>query len=344
MRISEAATLLGVAIEHREPVLLVGSPGIGKTDLVQQAARKAGCQFIVSHPRVENPTNVAGFPWPDHGARRAKFLPYGTVAAVLESGGPTVWLWDDLGQASKDTQAAYMQWALCRRCGEHVLPDHVVIVGATNDRMHGAGASMLEPMKGRFLIIPMEPHWDDWIGWAAGAGVHEDVLAFIAFRSNLLCDPKPRPDIVAVPTPRGWGRAARWLAYGLTDAMLSNAMNGCVGPDAATEFMGFRAVKNTLPDLDRWIKKPELALKEMPGEIATVYAAAGGIISRYNRKAWAAFTPILNAFDSKGFAEAAALILHAVYRMDNWVGQSDEMLDLVKSDFGKHLVKVKALN
>jgi len=294
----------------------------------------------VSHPRVENPTNVAGFPWPDHNAKRAKFLPYGIVADILESKGPVVWLWDDLGQASKDTQAAYMQWALCRKCGEHVLPDHVTIVGATNDRMHGAGATMLEPLKGRFLLATVEPERDDWIRWAAHEKINEDVLAFIAFRPNLLNDPKPRPDIVGRPSPRGWARAARWLGYGLDDLLLTQAVTGCVGPDAATEFMGFRAVKNTLPDLDAWLKNPPLAVKEMPKEIATVWAAAGGLIARYTRKTWPAFVPLLNTLDTKGHAEVAALILHAVLSQDDWVKDSKEFMTLVKSDFGRHLLKV----
>lgn len=342
MRIAHAADLLRAAIKNREPMLLVGSPGIGKTDLVGDVAREQDQEFIVSHPRVENPTNVAGFPWADHGAKRAKFLPYGLVGQVLDTTKPTVWLWDDLGQASKDTQAAYMQWALCRKCGEHVLPDHVTIVGATNDRQHGAGASMLEPLKGRFLIAPVEPERDDWIGWAAAHRLPEDILAFIAFRPNVLNSAKPRPDIVAQPTPRGWARAARWLGYGLSDTLLSNAVSGCVGPDAATEFMGFRKIKNTLPDLDKWIKTPSLALKEMPTEVATVYAAAGGIIARFNRKSWKSFPDILDAFDKKGFAEAAALVLHAAFRQDEGISDTKEFADLVTSEFGKHLFRVKA--
>jgi MoxR-like ATPase len=194
--------LLRAAIQHGENVLLVGSRGIGKTDLVSQTARDLGMGISVSHPGTENPTNAQGFPWLSPDADHASFKPYGVLWDVLQSEQPHVWFWDDLGQAIPAVQAGYMQWAQGGRVGEHRLPKQVRIVAATNDRQHGANATMLEPLKDRFTILSVEAQWEDWIAWASKNGVHEDVMGYIAFQPDALSTEEKKPHIENSPTPR----------------------------------------------------------------------------------------------------------------------------------------------
>ena len=58
MKPSQLLSLLQVAIENRLSVLVRGAPGAGKSDLVTQAAAAAGCDMILMHPAVSQPTSV----------------------------------------------------------------------------------------------------------------------------------------------------------------------------------------------------------------------------------------------------------------------------------------------
>ena len=72
-------------IPARLPVLITGAPGIGKSDIVAQAAKQLDHELILPHPAVKEPTEVSGFPWPDHENDRARFLPFGDLATAIEA-------------------------------------------------------------------------------------------------------------------------------------------------------------------------------------------------------------------------------------------------------------------
>src|SRR5512146_1594126 len=148
---SQLQELLSAAIPAREPVLVTGAPGVGKSDIVSQAATAAGAELILSRPAVSDPTDFKGLPWPDKDANSANFLPFGDFHRALNAAVPTVWFLDDLGQSSPAVQAAAMQLLLARRVNGHILPDTVTFVAATNRRTDRAGVSgILEPVKSRF--------------------------------------------------------------------------------------------------------------------------------------------------------------------------------------------------
>jgi len=89
MNPAQASDLLSVLFRAGLPVLLKGAPGVGKSDLVEQAAARIGAALILSHPVVADPTDAKGLPWPDRG-ERATFLPFGDLATALAATEPTV--------------------------------------------------------------------------------------------------------------------------------------------------------------------------------------------------------------------------------------------------------------
>ena len=128
MRPSAVSALLAQAIAHREPVMLVGAPGVGKSDLVGQAADAAGAALIVSHPVVSDPTDYKGLPYATNG--RADFLPFAELRAAVEAVEDTVFFLDDLGQAPPAVQAAAVQLLLARRVNGHRVADCVTFLAA----------------------------------------------------------------------------------------------------------------------------------------------------------------------------------------------------------------------
>jgi len=274
MRPSEVSEVLSRTIPARLPVLLAGAPGIGKTDLVSQAAEAAGAQLLVSHPVVSDPTDYKGLPGIVDG--RAEFLPFGDLRQLCQATELTVCLLDDLGQAPPAVQAAAMQLLLARRVNGHAVSDAVVFVAASNRRQDKAGVTgILEPVKSRFAaILQLEPDLDDWCSWAFRAGVAPELVAFLRFKPELLHDFQPTADLVNSPCPRTWAALSRLIGLGFDGP---EVLAGAVGQGAATEFLAFLRVWRQLPSPDGILLNPDVGdIPQDPDTLRTLCVALAG--------------------------------------------------------------------
>lgn len=192
MRPSVLKEVLVRAFQCRENILITGAPGIGKSDLTQQAAEEAKARLIVSHPVVSDPTDFKGYPFAV-GNTHADFLPFGDLLALMKAESLTVMFFDDLGTARPAVQASLMQLILGGRINGHkIRKEHVVFVGATNRAEDLAGVnSILEPVKSRFLILELDVDLDDWCTWAIRNGTPAELIAFVRFRPELFHQFKP---------------------------------------------------------------------------------------------------------------------------------------------------------
>lgn len=318
MRPSNAVRFLQGAIRMRRSVLLVGAPGVGKTDIVTQAAAAEGADLIVSHPVVSDPTDAKGLPWPVADRGEATFLPFGDLARAIKAERPTVWLLDDLGQAAPATQAAYMQLILARRVNGHALSDKVTILACSNRRTDRAGVTgMLEPVKSRFLsIVEIEPSLDDWCVWALNHDLPTALVAFHRFRGGeLLCKFAPAADMSQSPVPRTWAHLAEIEAWGLPDSVEAEAMAGAVGEGAATEYLAFRRMVGSLVTADQILLDPSTAA--LPGEPSACYAVCTALAARANVNNFDRVVTYATRLVDAGKGEFAALTLRDAVRRTN---------------------------
>jgi MoxR-like ATPase len=187
--------------------LIVGPPGVGKSDIVEQACAITGHKLIITHPVTSDPTDYKGFPWlngmsfvdvlkiaagkidkakkktlditkviTDTCSELAKmnvsvsadFVPFANLELLMNATEPTVFFLDDIGQAPVAVQAACMQLILAREINGKKISEHVVFVAATNRREDRAGVQgILDPLKSRFMIAHLVTSVADWIDWAS---------------------------------------------------------------------------------------------------------------------------------------------------------------------------------
>lgn len=335
MRPSHVANFLSAAIAARLPVLLVGAPGIGKSDLVAQAAEAARADLIVSHPVVADPTDAKGLPWPSGDGESARFLPFGDMLGALRTERLTVWFLDDLGQASPAVQASYMQLLLARRVNGHELPECVTFIAASNRRTDRAGVSgILEPVKSRFAaILSVEANLDDWCRWALAAQQPPELIAFLRFRPDLLHQFVPSLDLVNSPCPRTWVSAGKLIGLGLPPVVELAALQGAVGDGAAAEFVAFLRIYRELPSLDGILLDPDGA--EIPSSPAALYAVAVGLASKATPNNFPRLARYAERLTAAGKGEFAVLTLRDSVRRNKTVCHTPAFVALAASDIGK---------
>ena len=335
MRPSELTQFLARAIPARLPILITGAPGIGKSDIVAQAARAADADLILSHPAVADPTDAKGLPWVAKDGESATFLPFGELSQAIHAEKPTVWFLDDLGQAPPSVQASFMQLLLARRVNGHALPECVSFIAATNRRTDRAGVSgILEPVKSRFAaIVELTPDLDDWCNWAFAHDVGAELVAFLRFKSDLLCAFTPSADLTNCPLPRTWAHVAKLLALGLPAGLQHQAIAGAVGAGAAVEFVAFLKLYAELPNIDGIILDPDKGkIPEQPAVLYSVVTALGMRVSLKNFSRIARYAERLTEAEH---GEFAALLVRDCVRTEPGVMQTSAFVRLAGTELGQ---------
>ncbi len=275
---------LSLAIANRMPALIVGAPGIGKSDIVAQASEDAGAELIISHPVVSDPTDYKGLPFVVDG--HAEFLPFGELRKITETQRPTVFFLDDLGQAPVSVQAACMQLLLARRINGHRVSDTVTFLAATNRRQDKAGVQgILEPVKSRFAaILNLEPDLDDWVTWALDNGMPVELIAHNRFRPEYISMTawKPSPDMVNSPSPRTIARIGQWMNTNPPTDLEYELYAGAAGEAYAADLLGFLKIFRNLPSIDLILMNPET--EKVPTDPATLYAVCAALASKASQQ------------------------------------------------------------
>lgn len=279
MRINEITPILKSAIENKLNVLLVGPPGVGKTDILKQTAKQLDYDLIISHPAVEDPTVPGGLPWPVAEKSMAMFLPFGALARAIHANKHTIWFLDDLGQASPAVQASYMQLLHGGQVGEHTISPFVSFVAATNRREDRAGVSgLLEPVKSRFgLILNLNVHIDDWKLWAHQNEIRSEILGYLGYAPQYLLDFKATADLIQSPSPRTWTFASKIMDLELPEVLKEEALAGAIGPAAATDFCSFIKLASEMPHPLAVIKDPLEAA--IPKNQAALWALSEALVA-----------------------------------------------------------------
>jgi len=272
MKQSEVKNVLKKAIQEKLPILLVGAPGIGKTDICGQAAAEVGAEFYVEFPAISDPTDSKGIPATIDG--QALWLQYARHKIYCNTDKLTVVLLDDLGQAAPAVQASYMQWILARRIGDSKVSDNVCFIAATNRREDRAGVSgILEPVKSRFAaIIEMETDLDAWLEGFALKNMTIETIAFNKFRPQYISAFEPSNNFKNSSSPRTIANADKlYRVFGPHYELIA----GAAGEKYASEFIGFCKIYKSLPNINKLIANPEGA--DIPAELSTLYALCAAL-------------------------------------------------------------------
>ena len=274
------ASLLKETIKSLFPIqrtiCIEGSPGGGKTTIVQQVAEELGVPCIERHM----PTMLVedfGILFPETGSDMLHYkLPdwFPVKGKAPERG---ILLFDDRNQAGPDLQKVLANICQARNLHGVSMPDGWQVISTGNRQADRAGANrVLSHLRNRETAYELETHLDDWTQWAIDNGVKSEVVSFIRFRPNLLHDFDPQRDQNA--TPRAWVEGVSDVLGVVPPDAEFEAFKGAVGEGAAAEFVGFVKVFRKLPNPDAVLMNPTTA--DVPTDPATLYALSGALSER----------------------------------------------------------------
>lgn len=323
MRPKDMAKLLAYFIAAGKTLMMVGAPGIGKSDLVNQAAEAAKSKLIMMHPAISDPTDFKGMPAINAARTAADFLPFGELALIYNAKKKTVVFIDDLGQASTAVQNAAMQLLHSstgvRRLNGHLVPDCVSFVIATNRRSDGAGVTgMTETIKTRCAsIVSLEPNFQDFHSWFSVNGGSPEVLGYLSQQQADLHQFERKADIVNQPCPRTWWAASDILKMGMTAELELLALQGSIGEGMAAKFSAFLRLSREIPTIESILLDPDSAV--IPSNPAILYFVAAGVAMKANNANFGRVARYAERLEQGGHAEFAVLLVRDSLRRDRKV-------------------------
>jgi hypothetical protein len=262
----ELASFLSRMVEEKLllSVMLWGPPGIGKSSIVAEVARRQGLTLVDLRLSQLAPTDLRGLPVAENGV--SKWFP----PEFLPTQGQGVLFLDEINMAPPSMQGLAQQLILDRQVGSYRVPDGWFIWAAGNRKADRAAVfEMPSALANRFIHLELMPCLDSFKAWGLRHGVREQVLAFLAFRPTLL----HQIDVqhAAWPSPRSWAMANRLLAIGLS-------IEPAIGPGVTGEFEAFCAVYADLPNLESILQGSSKVA--FPVEPSTRYATVLGLLVR----------------------------------------------------------------
>lgn len=337
LRPKQLTELLTRFIPSHMPVMITGAKGIGKTEITHQASDLCKSDMLLSHPQVSDPTDAKGYPWifkDEEGKPRALHIPFAEVEAAMKATNLTTWFWDDFGQATPAVQAAFMQWPLARQLNGHKLPDCVTIVIATNRRSDMAGVSgILEPVKGRFTIVELEPSMEDLTEWQIQHDISPVLIAWHRFKPDLIHECKPTRDLVNSPDPRNWTEVDKIMKLGLSSHVELAAIAGRVGDGAAGEFCAFLKMFRELPSIDGILLNPATAF--VPKDPSTLHAVCAAVAMRCNRDNIGQVISYSERLYDMGHGEFAVFMMRDAHRKDPTIATTPEFIKMSAGTVGR---------
>jgi hypothetical protein len=248
---------------HEQSFLLLAAPGIGKSEVVYEAAQEAGlpCRSLLGTQIA--PEDVSGIP--RIVGERSVFCPPRIL--LPEKPEPFCLFLDELPACAPDVQKAFYSLLLERRLGEHALPAGTWVVAAGNRLQDRALVrAMSSALVNRVTILQIRHDVDEWLAWAARASVRQEIRSFIQTVPDALMRAVPA-DPVPFSTPRAWALLSRALDLAEKGGVLTNDTRralafGRLSPEDAAVFCALaeEAIGPVQP-IERYVREPELLPK-----------------------------------------------------------------------------------
>lgn len=206
---------------RQRPIFLLGAPGIGKTQIMEQVARE--CQVgLVSYTITHHTRQSAiGLPFISknmYGDKEYSVTEYtmseiiASVYNCMEETGlkEGILFIDEINCVSETLAPAMLQFLQCKTFGNHAVPEGWIIVAAGNPPEYNKSVREFDVVTlDRVKKIEVEPDFGVWKEYAYRQEVHPAVISYISTRIAHFYQMETTVDGMFFATPRGWEDLSR---------------------------------------------------------------------------------------------------------------------------------------
>ena len=201
---------------HQRPVLLLGAPGIGKTQIMEQAARECGVALVAYTITHHTRQSAIGLPFiskKEYGGREYSATEYTMseiVASIYNRMSETglsegILFIDEINCVSETLAPAMLQFLQCKSFGNHQIPKGWVIVAAGNPPEYNKSVREFDVATlDRVRKIEVVPELSVWLSYAEKNQIHGVVTTYLMAHSDHFYSVSHEADEKRFVTARGW--------------------------------------------------------------------------------------------------------------------------------------------
>ena len=267
---------------------VAGSPGLGKSSIVQQIAKANKLKLIDIRLAQADITDLNGMPFMNQTTGKASFFPFDMWPTEdmepPEGYGGWLILLDELSSCAQSVQAAAYKVILDRQVGMHKLHDKVAMIAAGNLSTDKAIVNrMSTALQSRMIHFEITIDHKGWIDWASANKIDHRIISFINFKPDALHKFDPNHNDVTHANPRTWEFLSDIIKpMDSLEVMDMATFAGTVSEGMAREWFGYTQIYQSLPTIDEIKKNPTSA--KLGNENSAHYAVTG-LIGHYMTEA-----------------------------------------------------------
>lgn len=201
---------------RQRPILLMGAPGIGKTQIMEQIARECKVALVAYTITHHTRQSAIGLPFileKEFGGKKYSVTEYtmseiiGSVYAQIEKTGcrEGILFIDEINCVSETLAPTMLQFLQCKTFGNQQVPEGWIIVAAGNPPEYNKSVREFDVVTlDRVKKIDVEPDFGVWKEYAYGAGVHGAIISYLELKKENFYQMETRVDGKRFATARGW--------------------------------------------------------------------------------------------------------------------------------------------
>ena len=279
MNLKQAKQYLPVLFDARVSVELRSSPGIGKSEMIEQLVDELSARdgeqwgFQVLMLATQTPSDLLGYMMPETreiDGKQVRVSDWTLPPWMLTRDGKPVTAYkrgilflDEYGQGDADVKRASAELLLNRRLGPHKLPNGWVVVAASNrDKDRSGVTKSFDFVINRRCEIDIQPDLQAWTEWANTSGVMPLTIAFANQNPHIVFSDTVPEKQGPWCTPRSLVMADRILSLmtaddALPDASASELVAGVIGAAAVAQYFAFVALEREMPKFEDIVASPD---------------------------------------------------------------------------------------
>lgn len=208
---------------RQRPIFLIGAPGIGKTQIMEQVAKECGLglvSYTITHHTRQSAIGLPYISKNEYDGTEYEVTEYTMseiVAAVYEKMKKTglregILFIDEINCVSETLAPAMLQFLQCKSFGNHQIPEGWMIVAAGNPPEYNKSVREFDVVTmDRVKKIEVEPEFTVWKEYAYKENVHGAVISYLSTKPAYFYQMEMTVDGMRFATPRGWEDLSKML-------------------------------------------------------------------------------------------------------------------------------------